>query len=294
MADKKRTAVDWEDVRIFLALARHGSLSAAARTLSVNHATISRRLHSLEESLGEKLVERRPEGYVLTPAGTLALEAAGDMEQAAQILGRGMMDGAPSGLVRIASSPGLSAGFLTSRLAALATRYARLDIDLSPNLRSISLERYEADIAIRFDRPKDGDVVARPLTTVGYGFYGTEETCRLIEAGADPVFIGFNEADAYLSQEIWMARHFPRTRVAFRAKDQFAHSVAARFSAGLALLPHYIGRSDPLLRICDLGSTPPSKDVYLLTRRRDRKETSIRFVADEVVGMFEQARELFL
>jgi hypothetical protein len=108
------------------------------------------------------------------------------------------------------------------------------------------------------------------------------------------VFIGFNEADAYLSQEVWMARHFPRARVAFRAKDQFAHSVAARFSAGLALLPHYIGRSDPLLRICDLGPTPPSRDVLLLTRRRDRKQMSIRVVADEVTGMFEQARELFL
>src|SRR3712207_2969806 len=106
MADKKRTDIDWQDVRIFVALARHGSLSAAARMLSVNHATIARRLHSLEQSLGEKLVERRPEGYVLTPAGTHALEAASDMEQAAQILGRGMTDGTPSGLVRINSSPG--------------------------------------------------------------------------------------------------------------------------------------------------------------------------------------------
>jgi molybdate transport repressor ModE-like protein len=294
MTEQKRTVIDWEDVRIFLALARHGSLSAAARTLSVNHATISRRLRSLEDSLGEKLVERRPEGYVLTKAGAHALEAAGDMEQAAQILGRGLADGAPSGLVRIASSPGLSAGFLTPRLAVLATRYPKLDIDLAPNLRSISLERHEADIAIRFGRPEDGDVIARPLTTVGFGFYGTEETCRSIEAGTEPVFIGFNEADAYLSQEVWMARHFPRARVAFRAKDQVAHSVAARCGAGLALLPHYIGRSDPLLRICDLGLVPSNKEVFLLTRRRDRKDPSIRTVAEEVAGMFEQARELFL
>ncbi|MBI0539672.1 LysR family transcriptional regulator, partial [Roseomonas sp. KE2513] len=66
MADQKRTDLDWQDVRNFVALARHGSLSAAARMLSVNHATIARRLHSLEESLGEKLVERRSDGYVLT------------------------------------------------------------------------------------------------------------------------------------------------------------------------------------------------------------------------------------
>ena len=196
--------------------------------------------------------------------------------------------------MRIASSPELPAGFLKSRLATLATRYPRLDIDLAPNLRSIGLERYEADIAIRFDRPKDGDVVARPLTTVGYRFYGTDDTCRSVEVGADPVFIGFSEADACLSPEIWMARHFPRAPVVFRAKDQFAHSVAARSSAGLALLSHYIDRSDPLLRFCVLGFVPSSKDVFLLNRRRDRKETSIRIVTDEVVGLFEQAHELFL
>lgn len=294
MADKKRTEVDWEDVRTFLALARHGSLSAAARMLSVNHATISRRLRMLEDSLGEKLVERRPEGYVLTAAGTQALDAAGDMEQAAQVLRRGMMDGTPGGLVRIASSPGLSAGFLTSRLAALASRYPGLDIDLAPNLRSISLERHEADIAIRFDQPRDGDLIARNLATVGYGFYGTPETCASVGAGAEPVFIGFNEADAYLSQEMWMAQHFPRARVAFRAKDHVAHSVAARSIAALALLPHYIGRSDPLLSICDLGSVPPAKDVFLLTRRRDRKNATIRVVADAVTDMFGQARHLFL
>jgi DNA-binding transcriptional LysR family regulator len=185
-ADQKRTDLDWQDVRIFVALARHGSLSAAARMLSVNHATTARRLYSLEASLGKTLVERRPEGYVLTPAGTHALEAARDMERAAQALGRGMADGAPSGLVRINASPGLTAGFLVSRLPT----------------------------------PRSG--------------------------------------------------------------------------AGLALIPHYIGRADPLLRVCDLGAVPSTKDVFLLTRSRDRKNASIRLVADAVAGMFEQERDLFV
>lgn len=294
MAGKKRTEIDWEDVRIFLSLARHGSLSAAARALSVSHGTISRRLHSLEESLGQVLFERRPEGYVTTPAGTRALEAASDMEQAAQILGRGLADGDPSGLVRINATPALSNTFLTSRLAKLVSRYPKLDIDLAPNHRFISLERYEADIAIRFERPRNGDVVARLLTTVGYAFYGTEEVCHSVEAGADPVFISFDEANAHLPEAIWVARHFTRARSAFRASDQFAQSIAARTGVGLALVPHYIGRSDPLLRMCDLGPTPPSKDVFMLTRMRDRRVPSIRAVADGLTEMFEQARKLFL
>ncbi|MFB0493754.1 DNA-binding transcriptional LysR family regulator [Methylobacterium sp. OAE515] len=294
MADKKRTELDWQDVRVFLALARHGSLSAAARTLCVNHGTVSRRLRSLEESLGEKLVERRSEGYVLTPVGTHALEAASDMEQAAEILARGAVDGGLSGLVRINASPAMSNGFLAPRLATLASRYPRLNIDLAANHRSVSLERHQADLAVRFGRPVDGDVVARPLTTVGYGFYGTEEACRLVETGRNPVFIGFDEADAYLPEAAWMTHHFPRARIAFRAHDQFAQSIAARSGAGLVLLPHYIGRNDPLLRITAFGPVPPSKDVFLLTRSRDRKDPRIRTVGDELTNMFEQDRSLFL
>ena len=94
MAEKKRTEPDWQDIRVFLALGRHRSLSAAARTLSVNHATIARRIRSLEATLGEKLVERRPDGYVLTAAGTQALAVASDMETAVQTLVRGGTDGA--------------------------------------------------------------------------------------------------------------------------------------------------------------------------------------------------------
>ncbi|UYW29018.1 LysR family transcriptional regulator [Methylorubrum extorquens] len=216
------------------------------------------------------------------------------MEQAAEIFGRGTMDGAPSGLVRINAPPAMSNGFLASRLATVASRYPRLNIDLAANHRSISLKRHQADIAVRFGRPTNGDVVARQLTTVGYGFYGTDEACRSVEAGSHPVFIGFDEADAYLPEAAWMTRHFLRAHLAFRAHDQFAQSIAARSGAGLVLLPHYIGRSDPLLRITELGPVPPSKDVFLLTRSRDRMDRPIRTVADELASMFEQARDLFL
>lgn len=216
------------------------------------------------------------------------------MEQAAQVLSRGRQDGTPSGLVRISASPGLSGGFLISRLPALTARYPKLDIDLSPALRSISLDRHEADIALRFDKPKDGDIIARPMVEVGYGFYGTEEACRSCEVGGDLVLIGFNEADGYLTQEKWVARHFPRARIAFRAKDQALHAIAARSGIGLALLPHYIGRADSTLRVCDLGAVPSSREVFLLTRSRDRKDASIRVVADEVADLFEQERDLFV
>lgn len=293
MADRKRTAVDWEDLRVFLALGRHGSLSAAARALSVTHATISRRIQSLEDSMGEKLVERRPEGYVLTPAGTRALAAAGDMESAAQTLGRDGSDGAPRGLVRINASPALALGFLVGRLAALPTRHPGLDIDLATDLRSISLDRHEADIAIRLSRPKDGDVIAKPLGQLSFGFYGTEERCRFAEEGAPPVFVGFDESNADMPEALWLASHFPRARVAFRATHQMAQAIAARTGVGLALLPHYIGRQVPDLRLCAMASVPAPREIWMLIRRQDRKDLPVRTVAEHLERMFADERALF-
>jgi DNA-binding transcriptional LysR family regulator len=293
MADKKRTEPDWQDIRVFLALGRQGSLSAAARTLSVNHATIARRLHSLEMTLGEKLVERRPDGYVLTPAGTQALAAASDMEAAVLTLGRGGGEGLPRGLVRINAPPALSQGFLIGRLAEIPTQYPGLDIELAADLRAVSLERHETDIAVRLGRPQDSDLIARLLVTMGYGFYGTEAVCQRVEDGAEPVFVGFDEVNSYLPEATWLARHFPHARLSFRANNQVTQASAAKCGAGLALLPHYIGRMEQSLHLCALEPLPPSREVWLLTRRQHRKDVPIRTVVEYLTRIFAAERNLF-
>jgi len=294
MTEKKRTELDWQDIRVFLALGRHGSLSAAARLLAVNHATIARRLRSLEATYGEKLVERRPSGYVLTPAGHRMLAAAGDMESAIQTLGRGGQDGTPRGLVRVNAPPGLALGFLIERLASVPARFPGLDIDLAADVRAISLDRHVADIAIRLGRPSDGDVIAKPLGSMAYGFYGTPEACRRVEEGGSPVFVGFDEINADLPEAAWLARQYPQARVAFRANNQVGQGIAARTGVGLALLPHYIGRQDPALRHCPMPATPPSREIWLLTRRLDRKNIAVRTAVDAVVQIFEENQALFV
>lgn len=293
MADKKRTEPDWQDIRTFLALGRYGSLSAAARALSVNHATIARRLRALEATIGEKLVDRRPEGYVLTLAGSRALSVAGDMEAAVQTLGRGGTDNAPRGVVRINAPPGLAQGYLIGPLAELSVEYPGLDIDLATDLRSVSLERHETDIAVRIGRPQDGDILARLLVKIGYGFYATPKLCRHIDAGGDPVFVGFDEMNAYLPEALWLARRYPKARVSFRASNQFAQATAARSGAGIALLPHYIGRKDAKLRLCTLAGAPPAREVWLLTRREDRKSPVIGLAVEHLVKATEADRALF-
>jgi DNA-binding transcriptional LysR family regulator len=119
MAERKRTEPDWEDARTFLALGRHRSLSAASRALQVNHATVARRIRSLQDRVGEVLFERRLDGYVLTAAGERVLEAAAQMEAAAQTLTRPATGdkGELRGLVRINAPPALAQAFLLPHLA---------------------------------------------------------------------------------------------------------------------------------------------------------------------------------
>ncbi|MEA1676806.1 LysR family transcriptional regulator [Nitrospirillum sp. BR 11163] len=293
MADQIRTAPDWEDVRVFIALARHGSLSAAARALSVNHATVARRVAALEQALGERLVERRPDGYALSQAGQRALIAATDMETAAATLGRGDAEAGPRGLVRINTTPGLAQGFLVDRLASLPARYTSLDVEVAANIRAVSLERRETDIALRLARPQDGDVIARPMVAVAFGFYATEDWCRRLAEGAPPTFVGFDETNRHLPEALWLARHFPRARVAVRVGNQFAQAAAARAGAGIALLPHVNGRMAPGLVLCPLGPPPPARTLWLVTRRQDDREPAIRTVTDFLINLFKEEQALF-
>src|SRR5262249_457676 len=92
---------------------------------------------------------------------------------------------------------------------------------------------------------------------------------------------------------VWLARHFPRARVSFRANNQIAQATAAKASAGIALLPHYIGRAEPALRACALQPVPPPRELWLLKRRQDRKSPAIQAVVDHITKVFAKGRGLF-
>lgn len=295
MGDRKRTEIDWQDVRIFLALGRYRSLSAAARALQVNHATVARRIQSLEDSLGEKLVERRPDGYVLTAAGEVALHAASGMEAAAQRLkpSERSDDEAVRGLVRVNASPALAHAFLSAQLARIMSVHPGVDIDLATDLRSVSLDRRKADIAVRIGKPTDGDLIAKGVGRLGFGFYGTSKRCAQVEKGQPPVLIDFDEQNADMPESGWLAQRFPRARVAFRAENQLLQAAAAREGAGIALLPHYIGRRMPGLRLCTSMTPPPEREIFLLIRGADRNVPAIRAVMRHLADAFKAHRDLF-
>jgi DNA-binding transcriptional LysR family regulator len=254
---------------------------------------VARRMHSLEVSLGEKLVDRRPGGYILTPAGTRALRLVSDMEAAANQLGPTKSQLTPHGLIRINAPPGLMRGFLLARLAKLSAQYPGLALDAAANLRSVSLERHEADIAVRIGRLQDSNLIARRLVSLSYGFYAAPAVCKRLASGEEPRFVGFDERNSDIPEAAWLTRHFPRAHLSFRASDFVEQAAAARAGAGIALLPHYVAHAEPALRSCKLSPTHPPRDVWLLKRRQDRNDPGIRLVADYITRVFSEARSLF-
>ena len=165
--------MNWDDVRIFLAVARAGQILGAARRLELNHATVSRRVAALENSLGAKLFRRLTTGSELTMAGERFLEIAERMEAEiiaarAEIAGN---DEAISGTVRIGAPDGFGVAFLASRLGSLTAKHPDLRIQLVPVPRSFSLSRREADIAITTERPSEGRLVAQKLVDYSLGLY---------------------------------------------------------------------------------------------------------------------------
>ena len=327
MAEQIRTRLDWEDVRFFAALARHGSLSAAARALGVNHATVARRLAELERALSARLFDPRPDGYQLTGAGRIALQAPGAMEAAAHGLRRLEARDPLAGLVRITATPSLAEGFLVSRLRSLQERHPAIDVEIIADRRFMSLPRHEADLALRLGRPKDSELIGRRLLIMGFGFYATSEWRARIAKGAAPVFVGFDEANADLPEALWLARRFPAARFRIRANSHMAQAIAARTGAGIALIPHFVAVNDaglvPLpfpagamtrggiaagsnragegkVRVGSASASesvplerPPARELWLLLRRDARVAPHVTVARDFLTELFRQERGMF-
>src|SRR5690606_3379746 len=172
---EKAGTMNWDDVRIFLAVARSGQILGAARRLELNHATVSRRIGALEEALRAKLFRRLTTGSELTPAGERFLDIAERME-ADMIAARSSVAGEDedvSGTVRIGAPDGFGVAFLARHLGELTRQHRDLTIQLVPVPRFFSLSRREADIAITVERPQEGRLVAGKLVDYTLGLFAS-------------------------------------------------------------------------------------------------------------------------
>ncbi|PWE53148.1 LysR family transcriptional regulator [Metarhizobium album] len=242
--------MNWDDVRVFLAVARAGQILAASKRLGLNHATVARRVTALEDALKTKLLTRRTNGCELTHAGEEFLLAAERME--AEMLSArstlGDEDVAIAGSVRIGAPDGFGVTFLAPRLSSLTARYPDLKIQLVPVPRSFSLSRREADIAITVDLPDQGRLVAKKLVEYSLGLYASRDYLQqngspaTIEGLSQHRLVGYVD-DLVISPSLNYAPELSRDwRPAFEISSALGQVEAVRAGAGIGILHAFIAR----------------------------------------------------
>ncbi|MBL8577553.1 MAG: LysR family transcriptional regulator [Mesorhizobium sp.] len=292
--------MNWDDVRIFLAVARAGQILGAARRLELNHATVSRRIAALEDSLGAKLFRRLTTGSELTLAGERFLEMAerieADMISARTELAGG--DEAISGTVRIGAPDGFGVAFLASRLGALTAQHPDLRIQLVPVPRSFSLSRREADIAITTERPTEGRLVAQKLVDYSLGLYAARsyaEAHSLPETAAGLKahrLVGY-VPDLVFSPSLDYAREFSADwDAAFSISSALGQVEAVRSGAGIGILHAFIARADP--HLVPVKAIKPIRRAYWLVYHESVRSLSrIQAAASFITQAVEQEKRLF-
>lgn len=276
---------DWEDLHHFVTLAREGTLSAAARTLGVDHATVARRVAALEQSTGLKLVDRRSRATSLTDDGKRIAAVAAPMEEAAFAVGRVAQAAKPGvdGEVSVSAPPNFASSVIAPQLVRLRAQHPGIHIKLIGEKRQASLGRREADIALRLMRPVEGGLLVRKIGSFGFSLYGAPGYLEKTPPHALS-FIGYDASMAESPQEVWLRTIIGEREVVLRTNDLETQVAAACSGLGVAALPHYLGDSNPGLQRYPVSGKPISRDVWLAVHRDLRQVPAVRAVMEFLVS----------
>lgn len=293
---------DWDDLRFFLAVARSGRLTLAARRLGADHATVSRRISSLEDSLKAKLFERRPQGYTLTAHGERLLAKAESMETDALAIQSeiGGADLALSGVVRIGAPDGFGTIFLAPRLGRFAAASPALEVQLVAMPRLLSLSKREADIAITLAPPKEGKIVARKLTDYRLGLYASPlylqqgVPIRTADDLHQHSVIGYID-DLIFAQELDYLHEVSKgLRATTQSSNLNAQMQMTLAGAGICVLPHFMTAGQAGL----VPVLPDSVNIlrtFWLVVHADLKDVArVRTTIDFIVREVKASKALFL
>jgi DNA-binding transcriptional LysR family regulator len=280
----------WDDIRFFLAVARAGSLSGAARTLQVGHVTVGRRIAVIERRLGVKLLNRTPEGFSISTAGQAILDQCSAMESAALNLERIVAgrDALAAGAVRLTTTEALAHRIVTPAIAAVRRKHPALQVDLLLGVRTLDIARRDADLAVRFARPTAPELVCRKLGEVGYALYASRRylaKCVAPKRGSGLAgydLITFSGAPAATSP-FFLGESLAGARVAMRCDNALIQCQAAAQDVGIAELACFLGDERPeLVRIWP-DEPPALRTLWLVVHQDLRRSARIRVVTSAIV-----------
>jgi DNA-binding transcriptional LysR family regulator len=275
---------DWQDLRYFVVLARVGTLSGAASALSVEHATIGRRVASLEAALGLKLVYRLPRSVRLTEDGKAIAALAEPMIEGAQAVEAHALrvSSALSGTVRISVPPTLGSHCIAQHMRAFREANPTVKIVMDGSAGIAPLERGVADIAIRMVEPKEGSLVTRRIGAMRFGLYASHDYAN--RPAEQWEFIAYDSTLDHVSHQRWLRAYLDGRPIVFETGDVIGQQGAARNGVGVALLPTMIGDGDAALIRLDKGSAPPETPLWIVTYPDLRRNPAVKTVMTFLVA----------
>jgi DNA-binding transcriptional LysR family regulator len=239
--------MNWDDLRLFLAVARSGSISGAARQLDLQHSTLSRRMRRLEQDLGVRLFDKVPSGYALTTAGEDLMEAADRMER--EVLS---VDGALSGTdlklsgpLRVTAIDNMATTVLMPMFTGFSRAYPGVTLHLMVSNSDLSLAQREADVAIRLTNTPPETLIGKRVLTVASAVYGSPEYIQqLRNDGGEHQWLG---VECCVFHKSWTRQAWGDRLHRFYVDDTLLTQAALREGIGLSILPCFMGDPDPAL-----------------------------------------------
>lgn len=283
--------MDWNSLKVFLAIARRGSLSGAANDLGVNHSTIFRRLNIFEEKIGGKLFERINNRYELTALGHELLDLAQNIENSFDSIDRHIIgkDFQPKGIVKVTATNNIAYRYLPRYMSDFNLKYPDIQIELLVSNQELNMSNRQADIAVRATPSPPEHLIGRQVSTLNWSVFASKEykdkfgLPNDIEELINHSLIGAAGALGRLSVFIWLDKHFA-PQVITRCDDLTAMSYFVEAGQGLAFLPNDQCRPE-LIKLFRVQESEPS-NLWLLTHPDLRNVERIKLVMQYLTEAF--------
>ena len=286
--------LNWNDLQIFLAIARTGSLTGAAAQLKISQPTVSRRLAEMEKLLGTKLFERSSQGYQLSGPGAGIYDTANRVGEEISEIERRLSghDRSLTGPICITCTEVMADQYLAPHLSRFAHKNPSIDLSINCTFTNLSLSRGEADVAIRNTSQPPETLIGRRLVKVATAIYTARNNHRWTsEKPENWNWVGWRE-EAYT--RILITPHFPNAKIRHRVDDMRTMQAMVRSGLGVAALPCYLADTDPsLVRVLPDPILKDSLDVWILRHPDVRQVTRLRLITEFLAEAILTDRDLF-
>lgn len=283
--------MNWDDLRLFLAVARERSVSGAGKRLGMHHTNVARRMSRFEESLGTRLLDRSKAGYTLTEAGDRLYRQAVTMEEQAQAIERSLvgLDVSLRGTVKLTANQDFFDALIAHRLGDFYGRYPDICLEVVTTSRVLNLDAREADIALRVTPSPDEHLVGRRVSPLVMGLYAS--TAYQPNPG-DAVRVMLFRRQS--TPPDWVLEHFPNATVFTRVDSLRSARAVLRQGLGVACLPCFYADQDPALRRLDLPFESDEHGIWLLSHADVRTSARVRACRDWLVQVLNEQHDLLI